>query len=247
MNWQHLVLACILSGSLADCALAGIFSRKAKASPQRAQELIGILKSDPKESKRASAVEELASFDPQTHPELLPMLLEALRDPGEDVRYEAVQALGKLRPVSQEVGQALEQAQNNDAAGKVRRVARTTLWQYYLAGYRSGKQDGPPMPPTPSAAPVPQTVVAPAKPLPTTKEPPLAEPRQVPRAMPSAANRPTPAPVSREVPRAMPSTPTVPRAMPSTAAKPTLTPIQPPALQTPPATIEQGPMLNPPE
>src|SRR5205823_5547833 len=55
------------------------------------------------------------------------------------VRAEAAGSLGKMRPISQQAGYALEQAQNNDGVMRVRLAARQALWQYHLVGYRGGK------------------------------------------------------------------------------------------------------------
>ena len=76
---------------------------------------------------------------------------------------EVVQALGKLRPISQEAGLALEAALN-DAVWRVRWQARQTLLGYRLSGYKS--------PPKPEEAP--PAVAASGKP--TTNTVPTATP-----------------------------------------------------------------------
>jgi hypothetical protein len=76
------------------------------------------------------------------------------------VRIEAVESLGKIRPVSQQAGWALEQVVDKDDSMRVRLRARSLLIQYHLAGYRSGKN--------PEAPPVPKGA--------KTDEPPLADP-----------------------------------------------------------------------
>src|SRR5262249_62419110 len=85
------------------------FAKKApKPNPaDRVSELIGTLKLDKDENKRASAAEELRQFDPKAHPDVVPILVDTLlNDPKPGVRAEAAHSLGKLRPVSQEAGWA---------------------------------------------------------------------------------------------------------------------------------------------
>ena len=51
-------------------------------------------------------------------------------------------SLSKIRPVSQPAGQALEMAAQRDDNWRVRWQAKTSLWGYQLAGYRStGNKD----------------------------------------------------------------------------------------------------------
>ncbi len=144
-------------------AWAGIFfNRKPKAKPiERVPQLIYQLKVDQDDHKRAAAAEELRNFDTVAHPEIVNALVEAaLGDPKSNVRAEAVQSLGKLRPISQRAGWALEQAAANDSAVRVQVQARTALVAYRLSGYRGSKDGEPPVE---------------GKSL-KTDEPPLAEP-----------------------------------------------------------------------
>ena len=100
-----------------------IFGRKTKkVSPnERVPQLIAIVKTDKDESKRARAVEELRKFDPLTFPDIVLVLLDALaKDPKPVVRAESAQTLSKLRPVSQQIGLALEQATAKDGSWRVR-------------------------------------------------------------------------------------------------------------------------------
>jgi len=239
MSGARLILMMLVGGFLAEAAAAGIFSRKSKASPQRIPELIGILKSDAKERNRANAADELGGHDPQSNPDIVPALLDALRDASDDVRLQAVQALGKLRPVRPEVGQALEQTLNGDTSTKVRLQARTTLWQYQLAGYRAGKSEGPSVNPP---APLPKT-----PPVTTSQEPPLLETPMTPAATAPAQRMPQAAPASRLAPIPAPqlkAAPVFARPLPSGTPKPPLVPTVPPVLRTPPS--DEGPELNPP-
>src|SRR5262245_49861387 len=176
-RWLHVAL---LLPCLALPAQANIFTRKKdKPDPKsRVPELIAVLQSDGDADKRARAAEELRNYDAGVHPEIVPALINALHnDQKPNVRSEAAQSLGKIRPVSQAAGEALEQAQANDPSMRVRLQARSTLLHYHWAGYRSKKTDVPPLPTTSKEPPVVNTKAPPASPT--------------PRPMP--ALRPTPA------------------------------------------------------
>ncbi len=231
-------------------ASAGIFSRRPKPTPERIPELLVQLKSGADESQRVDAAEELRQYDPKAHPEIVSSLIEALgKDSSAGVRAEAAASLGKLRPISQQVGYALEQAQSNDGAMRVRLAARQALLQYHLVGYRSnGKNsnhdpDGAQpvsasSPGTSATVKSPQTptriIMTPYGPFRETAEPPLADP-------PPVVKRPTPVATPVAQPKGLlPS-----RLIPS--PDPKLKPI-PGASWTPapkPATNE-GPALPPP-
>jgi hypothetical protein len=161
--WRRLLLSCIVLNCLALPAEAGIFRRGPKPDPaQRVPELLKILKEDADDRKRADAAEELREYDSRTFPDLMPALIDALQnDPSTSVRAQAANSIGRLRPISQQAGFALEQALQHDSSWRVRVAARTTLWEYHLLGYRSGRPaekaleqtDEPPLadPPTNSA------------------------------------------------------------------------------------------------
>jgi hypothetical protein len=150
---------------LTSPAAAGwIFHRQAKPEPaKRVPALITTLKTDPDEKKRSAAAQELRSFDPAAFPDIIPVLIEAAQaDPKAGVRMEAVNSLAKLRPVSQQVGQVLEQVVEKDTSMRVRLHARSLLVQYHLSGYRSPKNvEGPALGTPPGVK---------------TEEPPLADP-----------------------------------------------------------------------
>lgn len=155
---SRMVLILFLIPCLAAPASAGIiFGKKSKPNPkERVPELIAIVKTDGDENKRGSAAAELRHYDPAAFPELVPVLIDVLsNDKKPSVRAEAAQSLGKLRPIAQSAGLALEQAQAKDSSMTVRLQARSSLLSYRWAGYRSVKKDEPL--------------------LPSTKEPPLAE------------------------------------------------------------------------
>lgn len=196
--WRSTLALCVLFlAEAATPARAGIlFHRQPKASPaERVGALVAALKTEPNERKRASAAEDLRHFDAKAYPEIVPALADAaLNDPSASVRLEAVQSLGRTRPVSQEAGWALEQALAKDSSWRVRWQARSSLVQYHVSGYRSARPEQPVakeevrppaativLPPTPAPAsprlrPVPQegVIVLPApRGKPTTAEPPL--------------------------------------------------------------------------
>ena len=221
-------------------ASAGIFfGKKTKTTPtERVPELIKELKSDGDEHKRSSAAEELRQYDPQQFPEIVPALVDALlNDNKPGVRAEAAQTLGKLRPVNNAAGNALEQALARDGSMRVRLQARSSLLQYRWAGYTSGAKEPTPPPPTQS------------------KEPPLAsEPPLAPE--PPAAGAPKLAPVPRSSTTALPSSP---RPLPVGSLKPTTpapaaatVPSSRPAAtptslnKAPKVEEEKGPELTPP-
>lgn len=238
----RLLLILALLPCLLPPAQAGIlFGRKKdKVDPRtRVPELVATLKADGDADKRALAADELRYYDPAAYPEILPALVHALHhDPKPAVRLEALQSLGKIRPVTQAAGDALEQALANDASMRVRLQARSTLLQYHWAGYRSGKKtDVPPLP---------------------SKEPPLAGPDLPPAIQTTrptdrlpAVAPPAPAPVALPVPpppatglrglfgfRSTPTPPATPATRPSTAEPPLAAPV--------PAPAPTGPPLAPP-
>ena len=141
MTYIRLLVVPLVLAALAPPASAGLFTRKPKTNPaDRVPELLIQLKGDADESLRLAAAEELRQYDPKSFPEITPGLIEALgRDASAAVRSEAASSLGKMRPISQQAGYALEQAQNNDSTVRVRLAARQALWQYHLLGYRGGK------------------------------------------------------------------------------------------------------------
>jgi hypothetical protein len=182
MRYRLFVLL-VLIPALTPSAHAGILFGRKKDKPDpkvRVPELVTVLKSDKDADKRSHAAEELRTFDLAQFPEIVPALIDALQnDPKPSVRIEAVQSLGKLRPVSQVVGEALEQALAKDASMRVRLQARSTLLQYHWAGYRSGKKtDVPPLTPNREPAPVESRKYPP---LIDTTAPPPSKPPLIPR------------------------------------------------------------------
>jgi hypothetical protein len=236
---RRLTLVLLLAPVLAAPASAGIFFTKKADKPNPAvavPELIRTVQSDGDEDKRMAAAEQLREFDPVQFPDIVPALVEILlSDKKPSVRAEAAQSLGKIRPVSDKAGMALEQALAKDSSMRVRLQARSVLLQYRWSGW---KEPTPKKDETPTARPK-----EPAPPQ--SKEPPLAPP--VGKAAPVAQSSSRYAPQPASAPRLRPAPAAVrvnPPPPPVRQAEPLPTePAIPPAA---PAGDEQGPVLNPP-
>ncbi len=192
MTWRR-VLAVLLLACFTSSTQAGFIFGKKTPKPEpalRVPQLLGILKSDPDEHKRSDAAEELREFDAQTFPDIIPVLVDALQnDPKVSVRVEAAQSLAKIRPVSQQAGQALEHSLANDPSMRVRLQARSSLLQYHWAGYRSPRKETPPLQTQePPLAPGEEgTPPASSQNPPVLKEPrKLPQPTPVPTATPKS-------------------------------------------------------------
>ncbi len=198
-------------------APAGIlFGRKSpKPTPaERVPELIGIVKNDGDENKRLDAINELRQYDATQFPTIVPVLIEVLQvDKKPAVRAEAALSLGRLRPISQEAGQALEQAHTNDPSMRVRLQARRALLEYHWSGYRSGQS--PPLPnPSGKDPPAVNTSVknltpapgASASSLPPLRPQPVQPSRYPPPSRPTTAEPPLAPPAVTQDPLPMPAT-----------------------------------------
>ncbi len=219
MRWCRFLLALIVPAVIAIPAFAGIFSKHNKPNPaERVPQLILAAKTDKSEDKRAAAVHELREYDPNAFPDLIPVLIDVLQhDAKAVVRAEAAQSLGRLRPISQEVGAVLEEAVH-DPSFRVRWQARSALMSYRLGGYHSAPKSEAAPPEqlktqNPSrkwfglstkqpVVPVPQTrALAPGE----TPPPPLAVP------ITTLSTAPAPAPAAstgNKTPRPLPPLPT---------------------------------------
>jgi hypothetical protein len=239
MSRRWLVIAFLavpLAAMLVGQGRAGIIfgRKKEKIDPKaRVPELIAVLKNDKDADRRMHAAEELRNYDPMAYPDIVPALVSALQgDAKSGVRLEAAVSLGKIRPVNQNAGEALERAVSADSSMRVRLQARSTLMQYHWAGYRNGKaSDIPPLAAPKDAAkggePLPPAVrTTPATPsrFPSTTEPPLAP------------VEPIPAPVLRPVPPLPTPTEARPKPMPSAPESSGPAPL-------PTSTQEAGPAL----
>jgi hypothetical protein len=239
MHRRYLLVALsvLLAVLPAGHASAGIFfGKKTKTTPtERVPELLRDLKSDGDEHKRSSAAEELRQYDPQQFPEMIPALIDALlSDNKPGVRAEAAQTLGKLRPVTTAVGNALEQALAKDGSMRVRLQARSSLLQYRWAGYSpTAKEQAPPT----------QSKEPPLAPT-LSKEPPLA-----PEPPAAAAPKFTPMPAATTTglptaPRPLPVGPSAKPAVPAATNRPAATPAS--LNKTPKVEEDKGPELTPP-
>jgi hypothetical protein len=247
---RRLLLVLTLAPLAAGPAHAGIlFNRKpARPTPaERVPQLIQTLKTDGDEKKRAGAAEELRQYDPTQFPDMIPALIDALmNDKKPGVRAEAAQTLGKLRPVSQQVGQALLLARDKDESMRVRLQARSSLLDYRWHGF---KQDGkpadlpgatkePPLadkPPTQELRPMPVvptppvTVKPPEKPV----EPRVVAPPQPPQPQPQEP-RPMPAVTPQPMgPQRMPNGPALPQPDAEPPHSEPTRPVEGPALPVP--------------
>lgn len=228
MNWCRFLLIGVLLATPVARSEAGIFfnRNKPKVNPaERVPQLVNALMSESDEHKRAAAAEELRNFDAGTYPEVVTALAEAaMKDPQVSVRIQAVQSLGRVRPVSQRAGWALEQVTAKDPSPRVQLQARSALLQYRMSGYHSGGGEAPPA--------APRTI--------KTEEPPLAPPE----TEASRGGVATPA-------RAIKVVPIPPPSAPAPAPMPVEAPIQPlpsaPALDTPPPGQAPLPSADGPE
>jgi hypothetical protein len=204
MNKFHALLILVVVPALAVPARAGIFDKRPKPDPTlRVPLLIGQVKTEQDERKRAAAAEELRQYDPRAFAEIVPVLIDVLQnDVAASVRMQALHSLSSFRPVSRDVGEALEHAMASDKSFRIRLQARTTLVSYHWSGYHAARRS--------EAAP--PVVIA----SPRVSEPPLAiQPAPLPRVVtvePPASTAPPPiaAPVTdlaRPLPMGVPAVP----------------------------------------
>lgn len=198
----------------------------------RVPALIATLKDDRDEYKRSSAASELRNYDVAQFPEIIPSLVAALlTDARPGVRIDAAQSLGRIRPVSQAAGEALEQALEKDSSMRVRLQARSLLLQYHWAGYRSAKKTD-----------VPPLTTAP----PATERRPGISGLFLPaiRTTPAVKPTPTPGATTGEPPLATPDSPPPVKTTPGTVTPGTVTPASGPRpLPQAPPVKEDGPIL----
>ncbi len=244
MKWISVasVAVVLLGGSFAS---AGLFSKKPKPNPaDLVFQNLKTLQNDPKSGRREDAAEELREFDPQMYPEIIPALIEALqKDSDSGVRKAAAKSLGRLRPESLEVAQALGQARANDSAMTVRLQARASLM-----GYRPPQPPAPPPVPEPRKGPTPQEMRLRPVPLPSMPAPAPVAPAPVAPAPVAPAPRPLTRPPAEgnAGPVLIPALPNIP-VEPVRSEGPALAPPRPPGSAGPPKekTTEpgEGPIL----
>lgn len=251
---------------------AGIFGRSKPDPAKQVPTLIQTLQADSNASKRASAADELQSYDAQQFPQILPALIQALEnDPDDNVRFQAARSIGRTRPISQQAGRALEKAADDDSSWSVRRAARVSLGLYFVVGYRSApdqptsrqETDEPPLAspmPTPQTSPMPMPMLT-QPPVPSSPliQPPVSnqtEPESSSRFRLFRRSEPTPPrPITPPAPRFQPVpssqseeppiAPESPRFEPPTSGAIPL-PLPLPGPMTPTPVFEEGPQLNPP-
>ncbi len=240
MTWTRSLFVPLILATLAPSAPAGFFSRKSKINPaERVPELLIQLKSGQDEGERTAAAEELRQYDPKSFPELVPGLIDALgHDNSPAVRSEAASSLGRLRPISQQAGYALEQATNGDATLRVRLAARQALLQYHIVGYRAAKtQDAP----TAGSQLAPGDSTAAKSPRPVMQPTSRSSPGQLPGGGRESVEPPLATPAARPPANAPPPVQVFP-------VNPGLQPVprmpEPPRNAPPPSLA--GPALPPP-
>jgi hypothetical protein len=206
-----LLVVPLLSTSV-QAGLSSLWHRDPRPNPnERVPQLLRTLGSDGDESKRAAAAEELRQYDPTAFPEMIPVLLEVLqKDSKPSVRVEAVQTLARLRPVSQQIGQALELVRDKDPSMRVRLQARKELLSYHWHGYHSGKPEEatvgkpsskePPLAPQPPLGPEGRSTgkITPPAPIPVPTTITSQRPQLPPTPVPTA--QPTPSPIQSSGP-----------------------------------------------
>jgi hypothetical protein len=200
----------------------GLFKRKSKPEPvSRVKSLVAVLRTDPDARHRQSAATALRDFDPRTNPDVIPALIGSLqRDPSSAVRSEVAESIGKLKPVYQPAGIAMETALQSDPDAKVREAIKSALWQYHLNGYRT-----PPVG-SPIAAQTAEPPLAALRAMPTNS---VAPP---PRHVPLVSGEPTFRPITNTIGKGVFYQPTAepPLAQPKTPVAPPTTNILPPPL-----------------
>jgi len=207
-----------------DLGLGLLKRKQIKPDPvSRAKQLTITLQSDPDEQKRKAAAKELRGLDPRQNAEVIPALTTSLqKDPSPEVRIEAVESLGVLKPISQPAGLAMEAAIESDPNIQVREAIKAALWQYHLNGYRTPpgggalatqttepKLAGKTTPSTTTSAkpagkpgivgfqPIVNVVGKPATAATLTPEPPLAKTKIPPISVPIAPDAPKPMPTAK--------------------------------------------------
>jgi hypothetical protein len=176
MRHRRFLFAMVLPLAFALQATAGplsqlsqLWSRNKPNPAERVPQLIVTVKTDQDEHHRADAAHELRDYDFAKFPEIVQVLADVARsDNSASVRAEAVQTLGKLRPISQDAGWAIEDA-TKDPSIRVRLQARTSLMSYRMSGYHSERPaEGATTTATAHGSPA---LVAPGKTVPLTPAP----------------------------------------------------------------------------
>ena len=267
MRWIRLVLPAVVLIGSALPAQAQIFTRKPRLAME-VPELIVTAKTDPDERRRAAAVEQLRDSDIRAYPDITGVLIDRmLNDTKPNVRLEAVHSLSKVRPMSQLIGQAMQQAALNDENWRVRFQAKTAMW---MMGYRGEAREATTAAPVgityqePPLANNPMTIASPGPrvpPLPMPSVPvqgiqvkvPGTTPNTLPanppiEIVPDASNRQLPSSMSVSTPRPLPIAPPPPVPVPAQgiqvkvpATTPNTPPVSPPIEVVPDSSNRQLP------
>ena len=226
-----IILVVVLIPAFVVPVQGSIFRKSApKTDPAtRVPELLSTIKTDKDDRKRTSAIEELRNVDAKTYPEIVPVLIDALlQDQRPNVRWEAAQTLGRIRPPSAAAAQALEQAASRDSSRWVRLHSRTALVGYKVAGVGAKKTDE-----TTNTPPAKSALKAPT---PAPKALTTAPPPRIVDKAPTPVVKTTPA-TNSSVPRPLPS---------DNTSWSTAVPVAPGRATPPPALLGDGPVLAPP-
>jgi HEAT repeats len=219
MRYRPFLLAVVTASSFTWTLQAWDFwGKHPKPNPaERVPQLVVIVKADPDEDKRAAAAKELREYDPNSFKDIIPVLIDVLQhDAKPSVRAEAATSLSKLRPVSQEVGWALEEA-TKDSSIRVRFTARNVLMSYRISGYRSNpKLDSNPPAPQQSSGPL-RNLFSVFQSKPETGS---ANPGESTSAIIRRGGETAPPPLAIEVAPAPPPRPLPPPLVPATQPRP---------------------------
>ncbi len=253
-------------------AQAGIIFNRHSRKPSKENtvtdptaQLIQVARTDSDDRRRAAAVEELGQFDLRQYPQAAFALIQVLQgDSSAAVRGEAAKLLGKMRPLTQQVAEALDVASSTDSAPGVRQLARASLLPFLSAGYKQGNRSDAPANEPSYAGPAAQPArpIAPSR-LPSpfvrqnprpatlgneTTEPPLADAAPTESAKPAYPSAPS---------NASPARPTIPSVKPPLATESKPSTNKPKPIELTPRNAEkpapakpsegEGPILIPPQ
>ena len=177
--YRYLMVPLLLAIFVSDGNANPFFKRTPKPeAEQYVPVLIKTLKSDPDEKKRAVAAELLREFDVKAFPDILPALIDALKDDTSSaVRLEALKSIGRQHPITQPMIFAVQNAKN-DPSKQVRSATKDIAIRWLFHGIRLGN----PLPPNFQ-----------------TEEPPLADQLPSPKKSSRAKESSTPAAPQEEM------------------------------------------------
>jgi hypothetical protein len=239
-------------------AQGGVFNKKpaTKVDPMmRVPQLLYQVKMDPDEKKRVAAAEELRDYDCNKFTEVVPFLIDVLQgDKSPAVRTEVAHTLSRIRPVSLQTAQALENTTHKDAVMRVRMQAWTGLRMIHISGaYPQAPKDAKPGKdgPTvvsnqvkdPSAGNNPGVVILPYTPPAQPGTQPVMQPTAIQPVMQPTTLQPVMQPTAGKINQAV----NIPRPLPSTSSGfSTAIPNSGQRVNPPPTAVDDGPALGPP-